>query len=56
MHGSNMKIKSNNFHVLTAGEKRSNVTAIACINAAGQFQPSVLIFKGLNKKQEFHDG
>jgi hypothetical protein len=29
---------------------------IACSNAAGEFLPSVLIFKDVNKEQEFGDG
>ena len=29
---------------------------ISCFNAAGQFLPLVLIFKGVNKRQEIGDG
>jgi hypothetical protein len=48
--------ESKSVHVLTCGEKGENVTVIACCNAAGQFLPPVLIFKGVNKKHEFGDG
>jgi hypothetical protein len=47
---------SKSVHVLTSGEKGESVTVIACCNAAGQFLPPVLIFKGVNKKHEFGDG
>jgi len=38
---------SENAQVLTSGKKSENVTVIACCNAAGQFLPLVLIFKGV---------
>jgi len=38
---------SKNVHVLTSGEKIKNVTVIACCNAAKQFLPPFLIFKGV---------
>jgi hypothetical protein len=37
---------SKSVHVLTSGEKGENVTVIAWCEAAGQFLPPVLIFKG----------
>jgi hypothetical protein len=40
---------SKSVRVLTSGEKGENVTVITCCNAAGQFLPPVLIFKGVNK-------
>ena len=43
-------------HVLTSGEEGEKLTVIVCSNVAGQYLPSALIFKVLNKKQEFHDG
>jgi hypothetical protein len=42
--------------VLTSGEKGESVTVIACCNAAGQYLPPVLIFTGVNKKNEFGGG
>jgi len=42
--------------VLASGENLRSITVIACCNAAIQFLPSVLICKGVNKKQEFCDG
>jgi hypothetical protein len=48
--------RSRNVHVLTSREKNGNIRAKACCNVAGQFLPPVLIFKGVNKKQEFGDG
>lgn len=47
---------SKSVHVLTSGEKGENVTVIGCCNAAGQFLPPVLIFKGVNRKPELADG
>jgi len=37
-------------HVLTSGEESKKLTVIVCSNVAGQFLPSALIFKVLNKK------
>jgi len=47
---------SKNIHILTSGGKSENITVIACCNAAGQFLPPVLIFRQVNKKEEFGDG
>ena len=47
---------SKTVHVITSGEKGESVTILACCNAAGQFMPPILIFKGVNKKQELADG
>jgi hypothetical protein len=47
---------SRKVHVLTSGEKNGNVRVIACCHVADQFLPPVLIFKDINKKQEFGDG
>ena len=38
---------SKNVRFLTSGENSENVTVIACCNAARQFLPPVLIFKGV---------
>jgi hypothetical protein len=43
-------------HVLTSGEEIERLAVIVCSNVAGQFLPPALIFKVLNKKQEFRDG
>jgi hypothetical protein len=45
-----------NFRCLTSGGKIENITVMACCNAAGQYLPSVLIFKDANKKGEFRGG
>jgi hypothetical protein len=42
--------------VLTSGEEIERLTVIICSNVAGQFLPSAIMFKFLNKKQEFLDG
>ena len=47
---------SKNVHVLISGGKSENITVIACCNAAGHSLPLLLIFKDVNKKQEFGDG
>jgi hypothetical protein len=47
---------SKNFHALTLGGKNENITVIACCNAAGQFLTLLLLFKDINKKQDFGDG
>ena len=38
------------------GEESVKMLGIACCNAVGQFVPRVLIFKGVNKRQEIGDG
>jgi hypothetical protein len=43
-------------HVLTSGKESEKLTVIICSNVAGQFPPSALIFKVLNKKKEFRNG
>jgi hypothetical protein len=47
---------SKGVRVLTSREKCKTITVIARCNAAIQFLPSLLICKGVNKKQEFGDG
>jgi len=47
---------SKKVHVLTSGEKIETVMVIACCNAASQFLPPLVIFKGVYKKQEFSNG
>lgn len=37
------------------GKKGVKMLVIACCNAAGQFVPPILIFKGVNKRQEIGD-
>jgi hypothetical protein len=41
---------------LTNVERGENVTAVACINAAGTYVPPVIIFKGIRKSPQFQDG
>jgi len=45
-----------NIHILISEPKTENVRVVVCRNDAGQFLPQVLIFNGINKKQELADG
>ncbi|KAF2901188.1 hypothetical protein ILUMI_04997 [Ignelater luminosus] len=41
---------------MTSVERGQNVTVLACMNAAGQFIPSFVLFKGVRKRHDFKIG
>lgn len=41
---------------ISPGEKGETISILACCNAEGVFLPPYCIFKGKNKKDEWHDG
>ncbi|KAF2886381.1 hypothetical protein ILUMI_19792 [Ignelater luminosus] len=50
------KKRSNDVVSMTSVEQGQNVTVLACMNAAGQFIPSFVLFKGVRKRHDFMIG